>query len=497
MLSSPWTNRRLLIPRWRSLSLSIATKELAHPRSVSDSAHLQSDSQDLIDKLIAWELDPNVVTAGELLGASLVEGKSSKLRQVAEFLGSENSTATSSLRTLANRALQQTEEESSFSQEPIANIQQIKRQWRRRTRTYRDNALAWVELSLLDLIGGKKKSSKRSMLVALSLAPSNRHVLRSASRLFIHLDDVERAYDLVAKCDATKSDPWLIAAEISIANLVDRNARYFAQGRRIVKNAGLDPRQISELAGALATLELEAGRHRKARKYFRQSVLDPTGNALAQAEWASPSFNYQLITNWKTAIQSEGFEANVLRLLHREHFSRASYLCLLWWKTEPYSVRPLEIASSSTSVTSDHLRSIEIVEKGLKIRSDSSVLLNNYAFALAHLGRFKEANQVLRRINKDNSNSWFISEANRGLLAMRQGKHDSGLAYYRNAIDGFRTLRERRLADVARIYLARESSLVSSPQAKQLLQEAREARKRLNTATHDHVLMEAEQALGL
>lgn len=494
MLFSPWTNPRLLIPRWRSLSLSIATQELAHPSPVTDLHNVPHHSNELRAKLSDWNLDPNVITAGEVLATSLVEGNLSAIREPAEFLVSQNSSATSSLRALAHRALQNSTHQVPLFQELVLNRQQLKHQWRHRTRTYQDNALAWVELSLLDLIDGKKERSKRSMLVALHLAPTNRHVLRSAARLFIHLNDVERAYDLVVNCDATEFDPWLIAAELSIAGLIFRNPQYFGHGRRIIKRGNLPPRQISELAGALATLEMESGSHRKARKYFRDSILDPTGNALAQAEWASPRFNYSLITTWNTTIEAESVEANVFRLVHRERFSKVPALCMAWWRTEPYSIRPLEIASSSTSVTADHERSIKIARKGLFLRPDSSILLNNYAFALVHLGEFKKAEMILRTIKKDNSNGWFISEANRGLLAMRQQRHDAGLAHYMTAIDGLRKLREHRLVDIARLYLAREASLIRSPHARRFLDEAHDANRRLNTTMHDHVLDEAERA---
>jgi hypothetical protein len=65
------------------------------------------------------------------------------------------------------------------------------------------------------------------MMTALQLAPQNRHVLRSAARLFLHVGDPECAHDLVARNDATKNDPWLIAAEIAIAYLLIAPSRFW------------------------------------------------------------------------------------------------------------------------------------------------------------------------------------------------------------------------------------------------------------------------------
>ena len=67
-------------------------------------------------------------------------------------------------------------------------------------------------------------------MVALQLAPTNRHVLRSASRLFLHLDDSERAYDIIAQSDATVDDPWLIAAELSFADRQCENQSISSKG---------------------------------------------------------------------------------------------------------------------------------------------------------------------------------------------------------------------------------------------------------------------------
>ena len=75
--------------------------------------------------------------------------------------------------------------------------------------------------------------------------------------MFVHLDDKEHAYNIVAKSGTIVSDPWLIAAEIAIASLVDKSPRFVKQGRRLLESGGHHPRQITELAGALGTLELK------------------------------------------------------------------------------------------------------------------------------------------------------------------------------------------------------------------------------------------------
>ncbi|MDE0163782.1 MAG: hypothetical protein OXL36_01685 [Bryobacterales bacterium] len=495
MITSPWTSRRLLIPRWRSLIITIGANELAAPYPTIVLSETPVVSFDLLEKLDSWRDSPNVMTAGELVGSSLVVAQENKAVEAAQFLLSTESSATVPLRRLAALALLRAGLEEHVPVGLELNPQVTKRGWRKRTRMYSTNALAWVELSLHDLVIGKKESAKRSMLVALQLAPTNRHVLRSASRLFLHLGDAERAYDTIADCESISSDPWLIAAELSIANLAERKPQNFARGRSIVVKGGLAPRQITELAGAIGTLELVAGHRRKARKYFRQSLIDPTGNALAQAEWASPLFGFELVTAQHLNSTTEVDEAKVLHLLHKEKFSEVPDMCRQWSNAEGYAIRPYEIASSATALVGNHSRTIEIVRKGLTIKPNSAALLNNYAFALSHTGKLNEAEHALRGIQRENELNWLVSEANRGLLAMRQKNHVLGLTHYKRAINGFSKKKDERSANIARIYLAREAALANIPEAEALIKNARAAISRLNTSTHNHVIQEAEQAL--
>lgn len=496
MISSPWTRQRLLIPRWRSLFFTLSADELSAPHLANTSRHIPSGSSNLCEKLVLWRRNPGVVTAGELVEAALVEAKESEAIGPAKFLLSTSSSATVPLRRIATVALVKAGRQEYISPTQPYDLGTEKRNWRRRTRIHPENPLAWVELSLHEVLMGRKKAAERSMTVALQLAPTNRHVLRSASRLFLHLDDSDRAYDIIAQSDATVDDPWLIAAELSFAELVMRKPMYFKQGRRILTNAGLMPRQITELAGAIGTLELMGGRRKKARDYFRQSAIDPTGNALAQAEWVSPSFGYEFVTTDSLASKTEAEEANVIRLFSQEKLREVPDVCQRWSNAEGYSIRPYEIASSATTVTGDHAQTVDFAQRGLKIQPDSGILLNNYAFALTHLGEFNKAESALQRIGRNDDIVWLISRANRGLLAMRHGKPEVGLTLYMEAVNGFLRKPNARAADVARIYLAREAALATISEAESLVKSARMAIDRLKTTMYDHVMEEAEQALA-
>ena len=367
--------------------------------------------------------------------------------------------------------------------------------WRQRVRLHPRSALAWVELSLLDIVEGREPAALRSMLVALQLAPTNRHVLRSAARLFLQLRDPQRAYDTIAKSSPIRRDPWLVAAELSLAVLADRNPSHFGLGRRLISDGSLVPRQFTELAGAIGTLELIAGHRKSAREFFRKSVIAPTGNALAQAEWAAPNIGVDLVGQSFFARVTEIDEARALQLLNAENYSKVPDACRDWSQAEPYSIRPYEISSSASALVGDHSLTLKIARRGFRIRQMSYTLLNNYAFALASLGRFSDAEGALRRIGTGEGRHWFVSEANRGLLAMRKGAYDVGIAHYRSAIRGFRRRGEGGSADVAFLYMAREAALAALPDAHKLVERARELAGRFETKRYDHVLAQAAKAL--
>jgi hypothetical protein len=61
------------------------------------------------------------------------------------------------------------------------------------------------------------------------------------------------------RAESTKGDPWLIASEIALARLADEKSQFYKQGLAILENDERFPREITELAGSVATNELIEG----------------------------------------------------------------------------------------------------------------------------------------------------------------------------------------------------------------------------------------------
>src|SRR4051812_36598271 len=87
---------------------------------------------------------------------------------------------------------------------------------RRRLQTSYENPIALIDLARHHLALGSEKSAERAVRAAVSLAPTNRFVLRSASRFFVHKGEPDRALGLLRREGRVKSDPWLLACDIAV-----------------------------------------------------------------------------------------------------------------------------------------------------------------------------------------------------------------------------------------------------------------------------------------
>ena len=289
MTFNPLLRDRHVIPRWRSLGATVDSGELAMPRNATETS-TRNPSKQLVRRLEAFRLRPDRFTAADVIETAIVEQLPEEAVRPARILLMLGSGAPPLLREQASRLLREVHGEDEFlgkTEDDPGSICRSIALWRLATRSYPRDPLAWVELALGYVTVGKNEFALRAMAVALQLAPNDRHVLRSASRLFLHRRDAEQAHDLLRNNAATRADPWLMAGEIALSALAERSPRFFKTGAALVAEGGMQPLHLSELASAIGTVHLKEG-NRKARKLFDISLVDPTGNSLAQAEWVNP-----------------------------------------------------------------------------------------------------------------------------------------------------------------------------------------------------------------
>ena len=474
MMNSANDIARRLVPRWRSLSATIKFGELAHSGGPPKPNNPEVDEQ-LAVKVAVWSEDPSIQSAGEVVEASIVAGQDEIGFEAAKFVMSDEHAATL-LKDNARQLIART----AGDQTPRTQTRgDAKRQWRDLARECPNNALAWVELSLMDVLDGRRDSASRSMQVALGLAPNNRHVLRAAARLFLHLGDPERSHAVLLKSEATPHDPWLSAAEIAVANVAGKRSATLRQSQRLLDGGNHSDWDLGELAGAVGTEEMLSGRRKKARDLFRRSVLKPTGNALAQAEWASPSFPGDFLETMSTGRAPEADEAVAIHAYRHDKLSEVMSACDGWARSEPYSIRPYEMASGAAAESELYEKTIEYAKKGLVLRPDAPWLLNNIAFASIYLGLYDEALPILAKLSQDGEKISLVAKANYALLSMKLGNYEQGASWYQEVIDAFRRKGEVRLSALAGAYFAKAAAESASPEAGQLLGAAEEAADKL------------------
>jgi tetratricopeptide (TPR) repeat protein len=339
------------------------------------------------------------------------------------------------------------------------------------------NALMFADLSRTYIRLGQVDSSAKAIGQALRLAPDNRFILRAASRLFVHLHEPDRAHSLLMTSPTTRRDPWLLAAEIAIATVEGKSPLLARAARDALATNAYPPRHLSELASAVATIELGAGASRKARKLFERSLDSPTDNALAQAAWALrwlPNLHVEEALN----VTPRAYEARTLHFYETLEWRAAVSAADSWLDDEAFSSRPAEIGSYVAAVgLEDYLLAERFARRGLVANPNDSILLNNLAFALASRGNPQEAWVVLRKVPRPDRDAGVEAAllATEGLIDFRMGDSEKGSLHYLAAIKNATEAKLDRVRALAGVYFAREligSGRVGATEALGIAEEA-------------------------
>jgi tetratricopeptide (TPR) repeat protein len=128
------------------------------------------------------------------------------------------------------------------------------------------------------------------------------------------------------------------------------------------------------------------------------------------------------------------------------NFEKALAAVEKWVRIDPFnSGAGTSLTYLLTEVTNDFDRAIQVGEAYLRRLDDRDVLLNNVAYAMVLSGRFDEADKLLER----GFDAPHVA-ATRGLLRIRRGEIDSGVASYDHAIKLAEQLHDEQLARLVR-----------------------------------------------
>jgi tetratricopeptide (TPR) repeat protein len=415
----------------------------------------------LDEKLLEWETNRTVAFAAEVVTTAMSSGESERAHEAARFILS-NDAVLPAVRRLARKVLGEGGGEAVEEEQINSRIRTLRGTVRKDSR----NAIRWVDLALEYVSLGLKDKSSSAMRIAVSLAPDNRFVLRSAARLFVHLGEPDHAHYLLLQTKRIDYDPWLMAAEIAVSEVAQRDSESLKIGRRILSSSSLPPLHTSELASAVATREMANGNARNARKLFRQSLIQPTSNSVGQVRWAEKALGIEL--DDVSLRVDRAFEARAWKFHYEGQWGDALSESLKWFSDEPYSSRPAMLGSYIAAVVlHDYEEATRIAQRGLAANPSEPGLLNNLIFALACDGKLSEAVKLvpkLSQITRDDAGR-IILLATCGLIEYRQGNPAQGRELYMQAIrkadlPNFRLLRAR-----AAVHLALEEARARTAEA--------------------------------
>lgn len=460
------TARRLL-PRWRSLARTPASELLRSRQNPKKGSPLIAT----LSK--RWEEHKGLVQASDIIDAALITGDyvaavPSALKIINEPFAVPGlvQAAQQVLGHVSDRPISVLS--GSDEWKPAAIFPAIAR-LKRRLELYPRDAFTAIEIARLQSQIGQVRSAKRFIDRAVLVAPNDRYVLRCCARFFSldHVEkDDERSLDAIWSSDIVRTDPWVQAAEITVARLCGRTPKWAIKSRKALVTGGPRPIQFSELAAGLATLEHETGASRKrVADFLKVSLSSPTENALAQAIVSQDKLGLHLDIAPHLISIANAFEARARDAYKREEYRLSVDEAWRWMEDQHLSpVAAIFGAFVSTCMLADYRRAEQFARVGLTANSNHPALLNALVVALAFQGKVLDARNELRRFEThepDMVSRPFVLAA-RGLVEFRAGNIPGGRTAYLAAIEICKQAQNHLLAANAAIYWIEQELLANS-----------------------------------
>jgi tetratricopeptide (TPR) repeat protein len=475
--------KRRVVPRWREAHLSVPTGELTP--LPTGTAKPEADPEELNRRQEEWDRNHSIPFAADLAGVALTLGVPERAHDAAAFLLREGvASSNPALASLANAVLGNRRPNPPPTTRSATVLIQAIRDARARLRSEPRNGLLWVDLARHYTVLGQPDSAASAMRRGLAIFPESRFVLRSAARLHIHIGNHEYASELLRKSPRTPHDPWLIAAETAVSTILGRSPKHIRQARAFIGDENLARRHLTELAAALGTVELTAGKRSEARKLLRLALADPTDNSLAQVRWLANVIPNLAIDPTLLAAPWT-YEARALEHFSRQEWAATMAAAVQWFNDEPFSSRPARMATFVGPVLlEDYDTSVRLAVDALRASPKEQGLRNNLVFALVSGGQLDDAIRQAALVEEAEMEPRLalVWQATRGALAFRKGEAEIGRTLYRNTIQAA-VPDDLETAGFAAAFLAREEFLAGTNEWQPVLSEAIELAGRAKSTT--------------
>lgn len=466
--------RRRLIPRWRPVTKTLETSEIESTLN-APTTKLAFDHDLFKDTINAWKTNPTAGHLGDVISFSPDEELRPAIATIVDEAvrqGLAVSDAQKSIFAEVREEVMDPDDTHSIGQ---LAVQSRVSKLRRELLVAPDNVLALLDMAQLQLANGKLQAAKRYLFTALNLAPNGRIVLRTAARFFVHQGEPDRAHSLITHHPATKEDPWLMASEIALAQVAERNSMLLNQARRMLRTSKRPSRQLAELAGAVANREILEGSFKEARSLLRLALEQPTDNVVAQAMIDGRLIGLKMDEPAILRAVSQSSEAQLLQSWMTGDETASESHALRWHAEEPFSSRPLQFLTTLYSLQGDYARALEWVERGLIADPLDPGLATNLCFTQAAVGDEQAAQATMKRARSlgDLGLEPFLM-ATEGLIALRRSQFDLARTLYREAENTLAKTGRDSIAALCVAHYAKFASEFGAPEANALLLEAQE-----------------------
>jgi tetratricopeptide (TPR) repeat protein len=450
--------RGRVIPKWLTAESTRKKGETLIPRETQFSVN-DATKAAIEKELASFRETPTLDSASYLLGASLLIGDSSLANEAAHFIrdrGDPGSTITE----FADNIMGVECMDLSLMR---IDMQIAKtKAW---VREFSRNALAWMELGRLYTIKGQIEHARRAVLTALTLAPHDRYIVRCGVRFFLHIFDYASAWHYIRIANNHVRDPWLKATEINVAMI---------NNKKTPRLKGLLPTDIkgnalfhySELHESAGILELNAGNHKKAKKFFRTAWTTPAESVVTHAEWIIRN-QFPGLKETAALDYARSLEALTWVQYYQYDLLTALDTVRMWRDEEPYSRSPFLVGACIAGSAGLPEDAIDFAVDGLKANPNDSRLLNSLCYESLRAGRIEEGQRALERwaqtdVDKDND-AFYLATA--GLLMFKTNNVPEGRKLYLDAIAKCKELGSPHLVGKAYLNMALAEIEASTPEA--------------------------------
>lgn len=432
-------NKRHPIPRWRDYKTTLMLGELDSPCFVIHKNNPKIDKE-IRQRMNNWECNKSLPNAIELVQTAIVTNKQDIAKNAAEFIIKQKGKVSFSLLNKVNQLAghkidtDKTCISDTFNTEILYSRIKI---LKNTTKLYPYNSIYWVDLALLYTNLGQMDKAEDCIIIANTLSPNNRFILRSLNRFFFHKNDYDKALYYLRKSELIKEDPWVMSAEIASSSAINKTSSFVKRATHTIENKNFSPHSLSELSSAIGTIEYESGKTKTAKKYIRKSLETPSDNSLAQAQFLSNDLTgiYEDLSEVEKSPCS--YEADAFFNYNNGDWEESLNNCLYWFKDIPFSSWSTVLGSYiAAELLEDYDQSRKFSEMGLISNPNDYTLLNNLIFAELNLNNIKKAEELLRRIKinelKDEDKIGMFATI--GLYSFRKNDIEKGREYYEKAI---------------------------------------------------------------